>query len=279
MIKTGSNLGYAGGNNRGIAAALDAGVEFILILNNDTIVAPSIATDLIHAFSADSRLGIVGPVINFIDEPDAVMTDGVRFNAGPGTDFFSRIEVPLTEPARVVPVDIVNGCCMMVRAEVFARVGQFDESLFIVHEESDLCLRAFAAGFSAGVLSKTLVWHKGSSSFERSGRRLQRYFDARNLLYLLRRHSRSHPSSRRLLPSLRQYCLYAWYRYQHELDARQPVAAKAIVDGVWDGLVGRLGPYAANRRLGARALDKAMTIAYRLVASRARSARAPMKVR
>src|SRR5437764_748752 len=78
-------------------------------------------------------------------------------------------------------VDIVNGCCMMVRAEVFARVGLVDERFFLVHEESDLCLRARRAGFRCGVFGEALVWHKGSSAFARTGKRLQRYYDTRNL--------------------------------------------------------------------------------------------------
>src|SRR5262245_17400474 len=174
-INTGANLGYAGDNNVGIERALEQGAEFVLILNNDTTVDPSIVRSLLDAFATDPALGIVGPVINFIDEPETVRTDGVRFNTGPGTEFFQRLPIPLRPGLRTpVPVDIVNGCCMMVKSEVFRSVGLFDERLFIVHEESDLCLRAQQAGFICAVLGETLIWHKGSSSFERSGQRLQR---------------------------------------------------------------------------------------------------------
>src|SRR5215471_14278631 len=68
-INTGANLGYAGGNNIGIKRALEQGAEFVLILNNDTTVGPSIVSTLVDAFASDPALGIVGPVINFFDEP------------------------------------------------------------------------------------------------------------------------------------------------------------------------------------------------------------------
>ncbi len=92
----------------------------------------------------------------------------------------------------ITDVDIVNGCCMMVRAEVLARVGLIDERFFLIHEESDFCLRARQAGFKCGVMAEALVWHKGSSSFKRSGKRWQRYYDARNLYLLLSKHAVTH---------------------------------------------------------------------------------------
>src|SRR5262249_22822516 len=213
IIKTGANLGYAGGNNTGIVRALEEGAEYVLILNNDIIVDRSIVRALLEAFGSHPRLGIVGPVINFMDEPESVMTDGVRFNPGPGAEFFQRLRVPLQAGVRTpVLVDIVNGCCMMVRSDVFRAVGLFDERLFIVHEESDLCLRAQESGFGCAVLGETLAWHKGSRSFERSGRQLQRYFDIRNLFYLLRRHTGRVGNSRGRLTSFWHYALYAFYR-------------------------------------------------------------------
>jgi GT2 family glycosyltransferase len=252
VIKTGTNLGYAGGNNRGIEHALDRGADCVLILNNDTIVASSIVSALVEAFRSDPVLGIVGPVINFMDEPDAVMTDGVRFNPGPGTEFFQRLRIPLQPGIRTaVSVDIVNGCCMMVRSDVFRAVGLFDEQLFIVHEEADLCLRALEAGFGCAVLSEALVWHKGSSSFDRSGRQLQRYFDTRNLLHLLRRHSGRAVGSRGRIISFWHYGRYAFYRYAIEVEMGKPLAARAVAEGIWDALMGRKGPYFQRRRPGA----------------------------
>lgn len=250
------NLGYAGGNNRGIEIALERGAAFVLVLNNDTTVDPAIVDELLSQFDREPSLGIVGPVVNFLDEPGAVMTDGVAFNPGPGTEFFKRIVVlPTQERAPLVPVDIVNGCCMMVRAEVFRRVGQFDETFFIVHEESDLCLKAGRAGFTCAVYGRTLVWHKGSSAFVRSGRQLQRYFDARNLFYLIKRHAGRIGRSRSVDASLPHYFKYCFYRHSVEIEAGQPSAARAVAEGVYDALRSRTGPYRRVPRPGCTTLD------------------------
>jgi GT2 family glycosyltransferase len=251
VIRTGENLGYAGGNNRGIDRALANGADFVLVLNNDTVVAPNIITDLVEGFAADPSLGVVGPVINFLEERDVVMTDGVQFNPGPGAEFFHRIVVSPGGPLRLVTVDIVNGCCLMMRADALRRIGTFDERLFIVHEESDLCLRALRAGFRCAVINQTLVWHEGSSSFERSGRELQRYFDTRNLYYLIRRHSGKVSASRPQLISLWHYLRYAYYRFSIELEAGKTLAERAVANGVWDAVRGRTGPYVSGRHVGA----------------------------
>jgi GT2 family glycosyltransferase len=247
------NLGYAGGNNAGIRIALDRGAGLVLVLNNDTVVSPDIVRELAAAFESDSTLGIVGPVVNFMEEPAVVMTDGVAFNPGPGTEFFRRIVVtPENEGRRVLSVDIVNGCCMMIRRDVLVSVGLFDEGFFIVHEESDLCLRAKRAGYGAGILARTLVWHKGSSAFERSGRQYQRYYDARNLYTLLRRHTGRVGASRSLRGTLGHYFRYCFYRYDIELEAGKSAAALAVVAGVCDGLKGKKGatPLPRQARLG-----------------------------
>lgn len=264
MIRTERNLGYAGGNNRGMAYALEQGAEFILVLNNDTTVAPSLVTTLVAALERDPTLGIVGPVVNAMEQPDHIMTYAAAFNRGPATEFFERVLVPLDQdPPAVAPVDIVNGCCMMIRAEVLRRVGMFDEDLFIVHEESDLCLRAGRAGYRCGLVGRpALVWHKGSSAFDRAGRQIQRYFDTRNLFHILRRHTRHVAGARGTLTSLRAAMTYAYHRYTIEIEADKPVAAQAVVDGVYDALRGRFGPYISQSRPGVGLLAGAFRVAH-----------------
>jgi GT2 family glycosyltransferase len=273
VMHTGSNLGYAGGNNRGIERALANGAEYVLILNNDTLVAPRMITALVNTFAREPSLGVLGPVINFMDEPQTVMTDGVRFNPGPGTEFFQRVPVPVQHEERPpTQVDIVNGCCLMARATVFRTIGAFDERLFIIHEESDFCLRALRAGFQCAVLGETLVWHKGSSSFDRSGRQLQRYFDTRNLFYLLSRHTGRVGSSRARAVSLVHWLKYSFYRYSIEMEAGKNQAAAAVVTGVCDAILRRTGPYRPGFRMAALPVHALFRLARRVAAGRRRGA-------
>jgi GT2 family glycosyltransferase len=244
------NGGYAGGNNVGIRHALQRSANYVVLLNNDTVVAPDFARRLVKAGRAHSAYGILGPVINFMEEPAVVMTDGVLFNRVGEPGFFHRQRVSRTDqeiPA-VTEVDIVNGCCMMVAARVFRRIGLIDERFFLVHEESDLCLRARRAGFRCGVLGETLVWHKGSSTFQQSGKRLQRYYDARNLWLLLRKHHWTRFSSRGAWRSRLEYVKYLYYRYTVENEQGHAEAAEAVLEGLCDAARGRYGAYAPGPR-------------------------------
>ncbi len=249
FVRNPVNGGWAGGNNVGIRHALSRGAGSVLLLNNDTVAAPELVTRLDAAADAWPRFGVLGPVIRRLEPPHEVMTDGVVFN-GPGEPgFFQRKEVPLVDAAvpAVTEVDIVNGCCMLVRKDVFDKIGLVDERFFLVHEESDLCLRARRAGFLSGVLGEALVWHRGSSAFSRSGKRLQRYYDTRNLCLLLGNHARL-PGGRGPLRSRWEFLKYSYYRYALEREAGRPDAADAVLEGLFDALTRRFGPYAARRR-------------------------------
>jgi GT2 family glycosyltransferase len=247
-LRNPTNEGYAGGNNRGIEMAIREGATHVVLLNNDTTVSPALARRLLTAAAANPAFGIIGPIIAFMEEPDVVRSDACLFNVAGKDGFFQRLVVPRVADGggTVVETDIVNGCCMMIATEVVTAIGLIDERFFLVHEESDYCLRAIAAGFQCGVLSETLVWHKGSSSFKRAGNGLQRYYDARNLVMLLRKHTgrrgRTRPAS------WLAYLRYSYFVYCIEKDQGTATSATSVLAGIYDGLSSTFGPRAQRRR-------------------------------
>ena len=242
-IASSVNGGWAGGNNLGLEYAYNQGADWIILLNNDTTVSPELVSRLSATVQAHPNLGVVGTVIRFMDEPCDVQTEGVAYNRPDRPGFFQRVSVPLqrTDPPSIVEVDIVNGCCMMVSRKVINAIGFIDEPFFLVHEESDYCLRAQRAGFTNAVLAEALVWHKGSVTFQKQGQGLQRYYDARNLVRLMSRHA-GRRQSRDRLRSWTHYLGYVYHRYANERDHGFDATAKAIVKGFYDGLRQRWGP-------------------------------------
>ncbi|HEV3386285.1 MAG TPA: glycosyltransferase family 2 protein [Gemmata sp.] len=250
LVRNETNGGWSGGNNTGIQYALDRGAEFIILLNNDTIVRPDLVSRLLAAAATRPDYGIIGPVIRFMDEPEVVMTDGIGFNRSGTKGVFYHIPVAevVADPPVVGEVDIVNGCCMMIRAEVFRRVGLIEDRFFLIHEESDFCLRVQQTGYKCGVLAEGLVWHKGSSAFKRSGKRWQRYYDTRNLGLLLSRHL-GRPSGRRGgLKSYAVYLRYAFHRYCHEREEGHQDSADAVLEGLVDVATRKFGPHSPRKR-------------------------------
>jgi GT2 family glycosyltransferase len=250
ILRIEQNNGPASGNNRGIEHALANGADWVMLLNNDTLVRPELATRLIEAARANPTYAVLGPVLNFMSEPDIVMTDAVLFNRPTYHGFFERKEVPVTrsEPPRASDTDVVNGCCMMIAAPVFRAIGLFDETMFIYHDETDFCLRAWEAGFRCGVIDHQLVWHKGSSTFVDVGKRMARYYDSRNLWYVLRKHKGAKRHGRSWRSTATMYLRYNYYRYCVEREHNFTASADAVIEGICDALAGRGGRFVDRRR-------------------------------
>ena len=115
LIETGENLGYTGGNNVGIRRALDLGAEYVLILNNDTVVAPESVRELLAVASRSERIGFVSPKIYFMDPPDRIWFAGARFCTWCG---YGRMvgyrEKDRARYDRVREIDRPCGCAMLV---------------------------------------------------------------------------------------------------------------------------------------------------------------------
>lgn len=163
IIAIGENIGFAGGANIGIQYALDKGAEWILLLNNDTIIAPDMIEKLMQVAAQETSVGILGPVIYRYDQPNKVWRMG---------DWHPRwLPIPFMVPDKVLHfrqkafhVDYVTGCGMLIRREVFCKTGLFDSSYFMYYEDADFCLRAKRMGFAIMCVPFAKMWHKVSKS-------------------------------------------------------------------------------------------------------------------
>jgi GT2 family glycosyltransferase len=265
VVRSERNLGWAGGNNVGIRYALERGAERILLLNNDVVADPFLVARLARADLQNPEYAVFGAIIRDLDPPGAVQSDGFLFNDASRKGFFNSAgsvgavgavgSAAVHERPEVVPADIVMGCCLWVRKEVLESIGLLDERFFLIHEESDFCLRAARAGFKVGVVAEALVRHRRSTSFleaeRRTGAAWQSYFDARNLGLLLWKHAGRGVGSRGRWRSLFLYVFHIYYYHAHAAERNQRRAARAIADGFVDFVLRRWGPYVdRSRRLG-----------------------------
>ncbi len=168
ILETDTNLFYAGGNNVGIQWALEAGADFILILNNDTVAAPDMVSQLARAAQAHPDAGILTPMIYFGHDRSRIWMLGSRRHRWlPVPRDVGRGEVDRGQYVTPFKVDYVTGCAMMVRRSVFTQVGLFDSDYRMYYEDADLCARAQQAGFALLVEPRAKLWHEVSVSAER----------------------------------------------------------------------------------------------------------------
>ena len=181
------NRQFAGGLNAGGRAALAAGADRVLFLNNDTVLEPDALGRLEDALEARPGAGIAGPRVRDLARRGAVLSAGERHDLKllclPRT--LLRYRRPPETPYRVSGV---MGCALLVSRACFEAVGGFSEQIEVYYEDVDFCLGAAAAGFAAVLEPRAVVWHDGIRGFARGLTPWAAYLKARNPWLVVRRH-------------------------------------------------------------------------------------------
>jgi len=188
LIRNAANLGFAGGNNVGIDAALISGADYVLILNNDTVVHPEMVLELVVAAHQSGDRAVVCPKIYWSGDPTRLWYAGGRVNLWTGR--FTNIgrnqfdHVSEDSPAET---DFATGCCMLVPRHVLERVGKFDANYFLYCEDVDWSLRCSRAGFRLLCVPRAKLWHvEGGASGGMTTAR--HYFPVRNGIWTVLKH-------------------------------------------------------------------------------------------
>lgn len=190
VLETGRNLGFTGGNNVGLRFALDRGADFVLLLNNDTVVDPRFLAEMIAVATVSDEIGFVSPKIYFLDPPDLLWFAGARFSSRTG---YGRV-IGYREPDRgqydnVRTIDRPCGCAVLVSRRLCREAGLMDDRLFLYADEVEWMLRARKHGFKACYAPNAKVWHKVSASVGRESHPDAFYYGVRNTLYALNAHA------------------------------------------------------------------------------------------
>lgn len=188
QVKTGQNQEITAAYNAGIQYGLNHNADFILMLNNDTKIAPDMIEYLVCAAEKDECIGILAPKIYYYDKPDIIWSVGGRRN--PWTfGAYDRKEGEGDLPSNSIAeeVDYAWACGMMVRKAVFDKIGLFDTRFWLYYDEVDVCLRAKSADFSVWYVPEATMWHKVSGST--GSARFARIW-SRSKILLYRKHSK-----------------------------------------------------------------------------------------
>src|SRR3989344_382179 len=193
LIQNKENLGYTGGNNAGIKLALRSQAKYLIILNNDTILDPFFLKNIL---SVTKEGDIISPKIYFEkgyefhkDRYTESQLGKIIWYAGGKIDWQNIIgihlgvdEVDKGQFFQKKEIDFATGACMLVKREVFEKIGFFDDKYFLYLEDMDFSVRAQRSGFRILFQPKAVIWHKNASSVGGSGSKLQDYYISRNRL-------------------------------------------------------------------------------------------------
>jgi GT2 family glycosyltransferase len=234
------NLGFCGGNNRGIQNALARGADYVLLLNNDTELHPELLTELVNVAQSAPRIGAVGTKNILMDnhrvvwgaygelryDRDLVRLIGSRQPDGP-------------EYSCVKDVDWVIGNGVLMSRAALEAVGGFDERFFGYHEDVDWCERTRKAGFRIVYNGRAVIYHRGFGAARPSAKMPfpVLYFLGRNSIMFARKHA-----------TTAQMCKFvflfftgvAWWMIGGIWRGERIKSYLWLVRGFADGVVGRL---------------------------------------
>jgi GT2 family glycosyltransferase len=259
VVRLERNLGYAGGCNAGVAAALAGGAEYLLILNNDTTIERETVPALIQ-HAREHPDAILAPKILFADGSEKVWSAGGRI-FGP---LLRNEHIGKCDPssahtvAKVVPW--ATGCALFFSAECYRRVGPLDERYFLYLEDVDWCLTASSRGVKTWFVPDALVHHEVSRTLKSSEWADDvRYYAYRNGYRLAFRHGNAGTRPVVIADAvwtLTKAGIRSATSRSHRHDRHYHVRTHAVIDF----LKGRWGPY---RAVKAPAAAPATTVASR----------------
>jgi GT2 family glycosyltransferase len=236
LIRNARNLGFAGGANPGIRAALGAGARWVLLMNNDARLDPDAVSRLVAAADLSPGVGLAGGKIYRDRASGTLWCCGVVFGGGPNLGRlrgfgekddgrFDRREI----------VDSLTGCGLLVRREVFERIGLLDEAYFAYVEDADFAMRAREAGFSCLYEPAACFEHPGGTATGGGYSAGRKYLTAHGAARFLKRHG----TARRWFDFL-LFDLVAWpLVFAVAVFRGRSAGAVAKLRGTIDGLLGR----------------------------------------
>lgn len=221
IVRSASNRGFAGGNNLGIALARQSNVDWVWLLNTDTVVAPDALEALLERARARPDAGMVGSSLIYYWNPSKVQAlGGASFDPvtgasaclGNGCD---TAAIP-SDPAMIeAQTAYVVGASMLVTSAFLDAIGPMCEDYFLYFEEIDWAVRA-RGRFGMAYAPRSRVFHKvGGSSVKQASRLALRYLYRNRLVFIARFFPQSLPGAKRHLRL--QFLQHLWRGHWNDL--------------------------------------------------------------
>ena len=165
FIKNSQNLGFSAGNNVGIKYALERGADYILLLNYDVETERGFLAPLVEAMKKNKNIGIGSPVILEADKK-TVWFSGGKINWLAMKTAHKKNNIA----QNYFGSDYISGCAMLIRKEVFKKIGLLDEDYFLYYEDADFSARAKKAGYKLLVSPKSRIVHLEKSELKKESK-------------------------------------------------------------------------------------------------------------
>jgi GT2 family glycosyltransferase len=192
LVQSDSNRGFAGGNNLGIRKALEGDFTHLMLLNNDTVVAPNFLKEMVAVFDKDIAVGVVQPLIYWMKDRNQIWSAGGIWNELLGRSI-TQVDIKTRGKTRTAyqKLDWATGCCMLISRETILATGLLNEQFFAYFEDVDWSLRFRKQGFEIALAPEAVIYHEaGASSKKKHSEGILSprvfYYHVRNQFFIIR---------------------------------------------------------------------------------------------
>jgi GT2 family glycosyltransferase len=231
------NRGFSGGNNDGIRRALEGGAEYVLILNNDTVVEPALAGELVGAHKKYAGAGAITPFIADYDDRKKLQFFGSSIDWANGDVCRQCEPADAAGMKDAAEIDFASGCATLFTKAALGKVGLFDENFFAYYEDTDWSMRSRKAGLKTLLYPKVLVYHKASRATGGRYSPAVYFYLFRNRLLFMKKHA---PLARKIQFTF-CYVSDILKKRAELLSSGEESSAKAVMDGFWSAVHGYFG--------------------------------------
>ena len=234
VIKNENNEGFSKANNQGIRYSIKNGFDFVLLLNNDTLIKNDLIDSLVQQSSTLNQKIIQPLILNY--DGSKIWNAGGKINNFFGT--FETLKKGKNFKSNRNLTEWFTGCCVLIKSEVFSEIGYFDERFFAYYEDVDFSIRLKKMGYSIALMTDSYLQHyesASSKSINKSEGNLSpyvHYLNIRNHILLLKKHSKSFNTIGVLfyqLIKILSYLIYFLIRFRFN---KFKMVLKGLVDAI-----------------------------------------------
>ncbi len=225
-----NNVGVAEGNNQGVRAALADGCQYVLLLNNDTEFVPDLVATLLREIEAHNA-DMIAPKVMLDFDRKIIWYAGGFFapRRGYSGEHYGLGEKDVGQFDLARRVEYTPSCCVLIRREVFDKVGFIDPEYFLYFDDTDFCYRALRHNIQLWYTPATVLYHKvGSLSGGENSPFFVRH-NTRNHVYFLLKNLGVRGAM--FLPAYQALLLYKWITRTYSTQSFR-VAEHAFWEGI-----------------------------------------------
>jgi GT2 family glycosyltransferase len=233
QIRNATNLGFSAGNNVAIRDALARNTDYVLLLNNDTIVSPNFLGELVAVAESDPKIALLSPKIYYFEPPDKIWyAGGVKKPMRGLPKHLGMHQRDDADTGATREATFLTGCALLIKAPVIRQIGLLDEIFFLGFEDADWSVRARQAGFKGVYVPAATIWHRdGYATRKNLGWAGRDFHTIRNRILFARKHL-----ERRHWPLfMLSVARHVAFRTIVDLSRADLRKVKALYQGIWSG--------------------------------------------